>query len=870
MGEHLRVLLIEDVQVDAELVLRELKRAGLRCASRRVQAEDELRLALVEFQPQVILSDFSMPHFDGMSALAVVREVAPEVPFIFVSGTLGEEYAIRALREGAADYVLKTNLVRLPPSVERAVREARERAARHKTERELETLRERIQSIVSTLPDVVWSIAVPSRELLYVSPSIATVFGHTSGTFFRDGRLSDRYVHPDDLARVTREWERAVAGGPFDCEFRTLHGDGGVRWVHARGSHATDATGTPVRLDGIARDVTERHEQQLTIAHLNRIHTVLSQINALIVRVASREELYREACRIAVEAGQMRDAWIGVLDPEGQRIEPVAWHGVDDGFFALIRDLLQVGGTATEEWGLVPSAIADNAALFANDIESDPRIPIRNTHLRRGVRSMAALPLAVSDKVVGVLVLHAAETGFFNDAEIGLLLDLAGDISFALDHIDKGEKLNYLAYYDPLTGLANRSLFLERMDLHLQGASRERRKLAVLILNVDRFKTINDSLGRRAGDVLLKQIAERCSRGFGESSLLARFGADHFAMVMLGLRGDEEIGRRIDSCLAECFGMPFRLGDQDLRVSAKVGVAVFPGDGEDAETLLRNAEAAVKEAKQSGERYLFYAHEMTTRVAESLALENKLRRALDAQEFVLHYQPKVDLATRRIVGAEALIRWQSPGNGLVPPAKFIPLLEETGLILEVGAWAMRRAIEDHRRLVARAADAPVISVNVSSIQLGRADFVDTVRGALERGGERAPLELEITESMIMQDIQGNIAKLKTIRDLGVSIAIDDFGTGYSSLGYLAKLPVQTVKIDRSFIITMLSDPDVMTVVSTIISLAHSMRLRVVAEGVDSDAQAETLRLLGCDEMQGFLFSRAVPLERLEEMLASGQ
>ena len=867
-AEPLRVLLIEDADLDAQLIARALERGGLGCMIQRVETETALRLTLGELQPDIVLSDFSLPHFDGMSALSVVREAAPATPFIFVSGTIGEEFAIRALREGATDYVLKSNLARLPASAERAVREARERAARLTSEREVHALRERIESIVSTLPYVVWSVAVPSRELLYVSSAIKTVFGRTRESFFTGGRLWGECIHADDLERVATEWDRALSGERIASEFRVVDGKGAIRWVRSRAQPVLDTLGKATRIDGITRDVTERHEQERKIAHLNRLYAVLSRINALIVRAATRHELYREACRIAVDVGQMHGAWLSVVDHEAKCLDPVAWHGLDESFVALLRQQPRAQGTPPEELAPLWTAVSDKRAVIVNDLDVDPHTPFSELHRRHGARALAALPLCVSERVEALIVLHASEPGFFDRAEINLLLELAGDLSFALDHMAKGEKLNYLAYYDPLTGLANRSLFNERLDLHLRGARRDHGKLAVLIVDIDRFKTINDSLGRHAGDALLKQVAQRCTGHFGDATLPARIGADRFALVMLDLMSEQEIARAIEAGLRDCFDAPFRIGAEELRISAKVGVAVAPRDGDDNETLFRNAEAALKSAKQSSERSLFYTQEMTARVAESLTLENKLRRAVDVKEFVLHYQPKLDLRTDRIVGAEALIRWRMSENELVLPAKFISLLEETGLILDVGEWVLRQAVQDHRSLRRGKADAPSISVNVSPIQLRRADFVDVVKRALDQVEDRSLIDLEITETGLLHDVEGASRKLRELRNAGMRVAIDDFGTGYSSLAYLAKLPVQSLKIDRSFVITMLADPDVMSVVSMIISLAHSLRLKVIAEGVDSEEQASVLRTLACDELQGFLFSPAVPLKQFEQMLSA--
>jgi EAL domain-containing protein (putative c-di-GMP-specific phosphodiesterase class I) len=352
-------------------------------------------------------------------------------------------------------------------------------------------------------------------------------------------------------------------------------------------------------------------------------------------------------------------------------------------------------------------------------------------------------------------------------------------------------------------------------------------------------------------------------RSFDE---VAHLGADHFALLLTAVKGADEVARILEDQRHACFGDAFLIAGSDFKAAAKFGIALYPDDGDDAEALFRNAEAALKAAKASGEKYLFYSRQMNARVTERLSLENRLRRAVEQEEFVLHYQPKVERETGRMTGVEALIRWNDPAGGLVPPGEFIPLLEETGLILEVGAWALRRAVRDHGDWLARGLAAPRIAVNVSAIQLRQSDFVAVVRQSLAAGPTPPGIDIEITESLIMEDIEGNIAKLNAIRDMGLNIAIDDFGTGYSSLAYLARLPLSTLKIDRAFIITMLDDPNTMTLVSTIISLAHSFGLKVVAEGVDHEEQAGMLRLLRCDEMQGFLFSEPGSLEAMSALL----
>jgi diguanylate cyclase len=430
---------------------------------------------------------------------------------------------------------------------------------------------------------------------------------------------------------------------------------------------------------------------------------------------------------------------------------------------------------------------------------------------------------------------------------------------------DQQSQLDYLAYYDSVTGLANRTLFGERLAQFIATANDGGRKLALVVLELDRAAVVNDSLGRQARDTLVAQMGERLQRWTEDPSRIARVGADRFAVVFTGLKQDSDVVHKLQQLLRECLAVPFRLDALDFRMTAKAGISLCPADGDTAQLLLRGAEAAVARAKSGGEPYLFYAEQMTTRIAHQLAMENRLRGALDNGEFLLHYQPKVDLARRRIVAVEALIRWQSPELGLVFPSHFIPLLEETGMIQDVGAWVFKQAVRDHLQWARQGIDTPRIAVNVSVNQLKRRDFVAVVKEAI---GTALPcgIDLEITESVLMDDIQGSIAKLAAIRDLGLHISIDDFGTGYSSLGYLARLPIHELKVDRSFVAAMLDDPDSMTLVTTIVTLAHALAMTVVAEGVETEAQAQALEALHCDQMQGYLISGPVPRDEMTALL----
>ncbi len=388
-------------------------------------------------------------------------------------------------------------------------------------------------------------------------------------------------------------------------------------------------------------------------------------------------------------------------------------------------------------------------------------------------------------------------------------------------------------------------------------------------MDIDRFRLVNDTLGRQAGDALIGTVAQRIKDTFRDQDAVARVGANSFAVALSGTWQAADAARVLKSHTHQLFGQPFLLGKEELRMSASAGVAVFPGDGDSPEALFGNAEAALKKAKAGGERLLFYSPGMNARVADSLRLENKLRRALDNGELVLWYQPKVSVRTREILGFEALMRWRDPESTLmVPPAQFIPLMEQTGLILDAGSWAMSQVARDCRTWSASGMKLPRVAVNVSPIQLRQKDFVATVIEAAHKTEEAGSmLDLEITESVIMDNVEAIIPLLQSVRNLGVEIAVDDFGTGYSSLAYIAKLPIQDLKIDRSFVVGMTQSEDSLSIVRSVVSLAHSLRLNVVAEGVETEEQAALLLQLGCDQMQGYLVSRPVAPDQVPALLS---
>ena len=600
----------------------------------------------------------------------------------------------------------------------------------------------------------------------------------------------------------------------------------------------------------------------IRIQRLNRVLSVLSSINGLIVRTIDLDELLREACRIAVEAGQFPKAWIGLVDGPTKKLRFAAGHGATEAFYQSLR--LRLSQDMLDPRNYAATALRELKPVVVNDL-SDDRAALADM-TETGSRAVAVLPLIIDGAGVGVISIHAEVAGFFDDDEMKVLSELAADISFALAHLRKSDRIQYLANYDQVTGLPNRGLFSERLSLALQKQTDDGSMLAVVLLDLERFRRINETLGRVVGDELLQLVARRLQQADASA---ARISVDVFAIELRAGRSVTELVRAFEVLSERCFSETFDLAGEKLRVSCRGGIAVFPSDGQTAETLLRHAEAALRQAKLKAERSAFYSPDLNARAAEALAMESGLRRAIERDEFVLYYQPKITLSDRRICGLEALIRWRDPQGGMVLPGRFIPVLEESGQIGEVGQWALRQALTDQQRWRAAGLSPPRVAVNVSAMQLRQQDFAEVI-AKIVAANAGASLELEITESMIMEQVDRSIAALKQIRALGVSVAIDDFGTGYCSLSYVAKLPVNSLKIDRAFIVGMTEGSDGLAIVSSIIALAHSLKLKVVAEGVETEEQEQQLRLLACDEAQGYLFSRPVSYDAIEALLRTGR
>lgn len=453
-----------------------------------------------------------------------------------------------------------------------------------------------------------------------------------------------------------------------------------------------------------------------------------------------------------------------------------------------------------------------------------------------------------------------------------LLAQLNIELASAMER--KDSQIDHAVHHDHLTNLPNRLLFLDRLDQELTRAHRDNHMAAILMIDLDHFKQVNDSFGFHIGDEVLKLASERLLGLMRACDTIARIAGDKFGIVLTGVKASRYAGEVAQKILDSFAQEPFVVEGNEFFITLCLGISVYPVDGLNTATLLNNADAAMYHAKKEGRHhYLYYAGQMNASAWQRLKLETELRRALVQNEFVLHYQPKVDMADGRIVGMEALLRWQSPERGLVAPGEFIPLLEETSLILPVGEWALREACKQARAWRSAGFADIRIAVNLSVMQLKQPDFVGMVLGILSEHGLDPALkmiELELTESMLMDNVQGTIETLQKLHDAGIQFSIDDFGTGYSSLSYLKRFQISTLKIDQSFVRDLSGDHNDGAIVGAVIALGHSLGLKVIAEGVETLTQLRRLQSLHCDEIQGYLFSRPVPAAQMAELLRNDE
>ncbi len=629
----------------------------------------------------------------------------------------------------------------------------------------------------------------------------------------------------------------------------------------------TRAGGGVAGMIGTIVDITERKQVELRQAMEHKVTRLLSESETLEVFLPKFIQTIGEALGCVCGACWMRDE-------QNQAVTRVASWSVDS---ADIVEFVAQGGPAIPlplaSGGLIRRAWEGGEPVWIGDLAQDASFRRAQLAAKAGVNGAFAFPIRFDYEVLGVMEFFSRDGRPPDEALVQSTRSIGSQIGQFMARKRAEERVRHLANYDELTGLPNRSMFHQRVGHALAQARRNARVLAILFIDLDRFKNINDTLGHDAGDRVLKEIADRLRGCLRESDTVGRLGGDEFVVLTEELAQPAQVAAVAQKILA-AVARPIVLETREVHITGSIGISTYPGDSEDMQSLMKNADIAMYRAKELGKNnYQFYSARMNVHTLERLAMESDLRRALERNEFLLHYQPKVDIGSGRIAGVEALIRWQQPGKALIPPAQFIPLAEETGLIVPIGEWVLRTACLQNKSWQDQGLPRLRTAVNLSARQFAHENLVqDVARVLSETGLAPAALEFEITESMVMSNPERAVRLLDQFKNMGIHLSIDDFGTGYSSLSYLKRFPINSVKIDRSFIRDLPGDGDDAAITEAIIAMAHSLRLRVIAEGVETEEQLRFLRAHGCDEMQGYHFSRPLPegeLLRLLRAAASG-
>ncbi|MBN9054821.1 MAG: EAL domain-containing protein [Rhizobiales bacterium] len=673
--------------------------------------------------------------------------------------------------------------------------------------------------------------------------------------------LSDFDIHPEHVARDFFNTEQEIirtGRAMLDMEELVRDSSGNLKWLLTSKLPVRDAGGEVVGIVGIARDITGRKRSESL--HLGQAHLLkMIALGAPLAEVFSSLILLIEA-HVPDVAGS-----ILLLAPDGRHIVNGAAPNLEPAYSSLI-DGVEIGPAA----GSCGTAMWRGEPVIVSDIETDPLwADFKAIVAPYGYRACWSSPIrSYQGKVLGSFALYSRTPGE-PSADCMKLVGMATHIAgIAIERKEAEDSIQFMAHHDTLTGLPNRSMLDERIASAIEAADECGGTLTLAFLDLDNFKLVNDSLGHHAGDELLKIVAARMKDCVRAGDSIVRLGGDEFVVLVGGaVRGGEKVEDRLQA-VRRAVAEPVEIGGRSFQVTCSMGVAAYPEHGRNATELMARADAAMYRAKEIGRDAMqVFTAELANRAHEKLVQQEELRRALARSELFLQYQPQMDLSNGRIFAVEALIRWRHPERGLVAPGDFIPLAEETGLIGPIGDWTLREACRQNKAWQVSGLPPIVVSVNVSARQFQEKDWVERVAAALSESGlEARYLELELTESMIMEDVQQAVETMHRLERLGVHLAIDDFGTGYSSLASLKRFPVGRLKIDRSFVRDLPDDGDDAAIARAVISLAHSLHLRVIAEGVETREQIDFLREAGCDEIQGFYLSRPIDARALQAIL----
>ena len=716
------------------------------------------------------------------------------------------------------------------------------------------------QELLCHIPGAIYRCTCdPERQIAYISDAIEQISGYDSTEFINQTISSlASIIHWEDREKITQTIGNSIAiKQDYNMEYRIVRADGTTRWIYDRGQTTFNEKGNIIWLDGIIFDFTERKQVELELQQTTqnlrrklqeRTDELINSFNQLQAEIADRKRVESALEKsISLQRATLEAAVDGIIVVN------------KNGKITIFNQkFLQL-------WHIPPKIIAardmKQTLSFLSHQLKDPekfRLKIDRIHTQPEAESCDTLDF--KDGRIFEVYSQPQRIGQIIVGRVWIFRDVTER------HMAE-ETIRYQALHDLLTDLPNRILFNENLSTALANVSQREGKVAVMFLDLDRFKTINDTLGHTFGDQLLQLVADRLTECLWQHDTIARWGGDEFTILIPEIYTEEDASR-IAQRILKFLKQPFHIEGHQLYISSSIGIAVYPDDGEDAQTLLRNADVALYRAKEKGRNnYQFYAAAMSCHASELLVLENHLHKALEKGEFLVYYQPQIDTSTGKICQMEALVRWQHPELGLISPAKFIPLAEETGLILQIGEWVLRKACTQNKAWQNAGLPPISVAVNLSARQFQQPNLAAMVARVLQETGlDPGYLELEITESVAMQNVDFSREMLSDLHQMGVSLAMDDFGTGYSSLSYLKKFPLDKLKIDKSFVLELAEDSNDAAIIAAIAALAKVLNLKMVAEGVETETQKNFLESLECEYMQGYLFSPPLSGEKATELL----
>ena len=908
----LRALIIEDSEDDLMLVLRELRRGGFEPEYLQVEAAESMAQALEEQEWDIILSDYSLPSFSAPAALKLLKISSVNIPFIVISGNVGEEIAVQLMQYGCNDYINKGNLTRLCPAIQRELEETKTK----KLHKASEALTERLWNILDNSQNEIYFFDSKTFKFKIVSQGALKNLGYTLDEILEKTAVDIKpEISEDDFLQLVKP---LLNNEVKHIQFESVHlrKNGTTYPVDVR-LQLSDSNDDSV-FYAIIVDITERlkaNEEIETLAKFPQenpspVIRVDKELQLIYANPASQDIITNWTHNTLMRA-------------------PASWKNLVHKCLSKneVHEIEEVIGDQIYHWLLSPSSDKIFVNCYARNIT-------KQREAEKGLRqagqvfdnSVEAIMITDNDsKITRVNPAFHFITGY-TDAEVlgknpsflqsgkhnkaffidmwmslekekrwqgeiwnrrsnGELYPAYMTISAVIDESKNitdyiaifadiserkraQEHIHQLAYYDSLTNLPNRLHMQEKLYEFIDDAEANNTNVSLLYVDLDRFKTINESLGHRLADEALKSIANRILDNLPENSILGRMGGDEFLIVIQDTKISNE-NEAIIQAVRYAISAPLRINDQEIYLGASIGVSHYPDDATNIENLIKYAEKAVNSAKSIGNSFQLFTDDLHVHGLDRISMESDLRKAIEREEFLLHYQPQINLENREIIGLEALLRWQHPENGLISPADFIPLLEQTGLIKEVGDWVLRSACNQSMKWQQLGINVPRVAINLSAKQFSQKNLSAIIKNIIQETGINPKLvELEVTESTIMHQMDQVISILRDLHESEIHISIDDFGTGYSSLSYLKHFPIDVLKIDQSFVREIPNDKEDTAIVNTIISMGHNLNLNVIAEGVETLEQSQCLSEMGCEWAQGYYFSRPLASDQCLEYLKS--